>query len=125
MFFSQDVGIPGIAQLLIIIVSLLVCIGRLVESLIYRAMLPLGMASIYNGGLHSSGFRYIKKCIAIEIQGAIVFAVFVGSTFISNFDSLEILATFGVSALFDVAIGLAGMAVVVKSKSIANDIVGV
>lgn len=119
--FSVHHGIAGLVQLLVIIASLFVGIGRLIELVIYRAMLPLGMASIYNGGVHSSGFRYIKKCIALEIQGAIMFAVFIGSTFASEAIALPA----GLTEITGLALGIAAMAVVAKSKQIANDIVGV
>lgn len=122
--FTIDNSGPGLIMLLVLIVVLLVGVGRLIELTVYRSMISLGMASIYNGGVNSSGFRYLKKCIALEIQGAIMFLTLVAACYISE-NLSDFLKVSGIDMCLQIAFGLAAMAVIVKSKNIANDIVGV
>lgn len=122
--FTIDNSGSGLIMLLVLIVVLLVSVGRLIELAVYRSMISLGMASIYNGGVNSSGFRYLKKCIALEIQGAIMFLTLVVACYVSE-NLPNFLDVSGIDMCLRIAFGLAAMAVIVKSKNIANDIVGV
>lgn len=113
-------SIFSLTTLLSIIVVEVVSFGRAIELIIYESLLPLGMSSIYNGGLNSSGFRYIKKWIALYIQGAIMFlATILGYLVSTN------ISFFGNNGFGEIACALAVAAVIARSKSIANDIMGV
>ena len=112
-------GLFAITSLVSIAVVLLVAFGRAIEIAIYQAMLPLGMSSIYNGGLNSPGFRYIKKLLALYLQGAIMYiTVFIGS-------SITLIKDPVIGTLITVVVALATAMIVARSKGIANDIVGV
>ena len=114
----------SLTMLVSIIVVLCVSFGRAVELVVYQALLPLGMGSIYNGGLNSSGFRYVKKWIALYIQGAIMLIVMIlGHMIGTAWHSIPIL--YGASGLYDVVMALATAMIIARSKSIANDVMGV
>lgn len=114
-------AVPGLTIGASLIVAFIVGIGRTIRIGIYNVMFPIGVAPIYNGGVNSSGFRYIKKFVALHLQGAIMYAALVVA---SNFGVTRFnLGPF--TQLADLVIALATAAVIVKSKSIADDIVGV
>lgn len=124
LLFEGSIG--SITMLVSIVVTLFVAVGRLIELALYQALLPLGMASIYNGGLNSSGFRYIKKWLALYIQGAIMFATMILASHLGDALSTNGLARATLlSALFDIVVALATAMIIARSKSIANDVMGV
>lgn len=121
---KADLMFPAVSVLISMIVALFIGIGRVIEIAVYRAMIPLGICSIYNGGVNSSGFRYLKKYVALELQGSIMFLALVVGSLVSK----EIGSAVGgdlLGLLVDIAFSLATCAIIVRSKNIANDIVGV
>ena len=89
--------------------------GRVIEIAVRALFAPVAMANIYQGGLNSSGMRYLKKFLAICLQGAIMYAcVIVTVTIQSNIGDLE-----------GLILALVSISVMIKSKSWANDVVGV
>ena len=119
---------PSLTMLISMVVVLLVALGRMIEIVVYQALLPLGMASIYNGGLNSPGFRYFKKYLALHLQGAIMLLAVVLASSIGGFLYDEFLALGPlviVATVFDLIIALATAMIVARSKSIANDVMGV
>lgn len=119
VFLIFENGIFSLTSLISILVVMFVAAGRLIEILVYQAFLPLGMSSIYNGGLSSSGFRYLKKYIALYVQGAIMFAAMIlGHVLATAIGS-------GLGDIMDIVFSLATAMIIARSKNIANDIMGV
>ena len=92
---------------------------------------PIGMANIFEGGLNSSGMKYFKKYMAAILQGVIMCSVMIVSEKLSTalsaaygiISAIPVLGL-GTSAIF-LVLQLCTAAMIVKSKSIANDLLGV
>lgn len=74
---------------------------------------PLAIADLYSEKTRSSGFNWLKKLLAVSLQGAIIFLIIYGSAKLKNAD--------GVNAL---AVNLCTLGMLAGSKLIANEIVG-
>lgn len=120
--FLFESAVPGIAVLFATIVALFICAGRYLEIVVYTLFLPIGISSIYAGGINSPGFRYFKKLVALYIQGAVMAATLwaLSQPFVRDSALLTQIPLIGDIILIFVGVGVIG-----KSKSIANDIVGV
>lgn len=104
-----------------IIVAACISFSRAIEILAYQTFLPLAMGSIYDGGLRSPGMRYIKKWLALYLQGAVIIVVAALGGLLVR-DALNIP---GLGVLLDIAYAFVLISLLTKSKSIANDIMGV
>lgn len=116
------VVVPWLLALLAKLVVYLISLSRLVQIGVYAVFAPVGMANIYEGGMNSSGFRYLKKFMAVILQGAIIVAILVvvgklQQTVINQFGLGELLA--------GAAIGLMQLMLIVRSQTWANDVLGV
>jgi hypothetical protein len=86
-------------------------LGRIVELYVLCTFAPIGVANVFSGRGDSAGIRYIKKIIAVALQGAIMLAILVAmSTIQMQVTGLEI------------AFGFASAALVSRSRNIANEI---
>ena len=115
--------IIGIGCQAAILVIYFVIFGRTLELAIYTSLLPVGMASIYNGGLNSPGFRYVKKCFALYIQGAIIFIITILSSALTNRTGSTGNAI--INCFYTILLMFTTAALIARSKSIANDVMGV
>lgn len=125
--------LPSVTLLAVTVIAFIIALGRTIELLVYQTLLPIGMSSIYNGGLNSTGFRYIKKVIALYLQGVVMFlAAAIGALFAFNatnflnreFFSSSISATV-LSPVLDLVIAIVTVMIMARSKKIAEDVVGV
>ena len=97
---------------------------RNLEMIIRAMFAPIGVADVMHGGANSHGMRYLKDCLAIALQGAIMIGVVIAASAIMSsvlqagggFSWDLIITYFGVMGGM---VGLLG-----QSKSIAKDIVG-
>ena len=94
--------------------------ARMIEIVVRAIWAPVAMANIYQGGLNSSGIKYLKKFFAVCLHGALIFLCVVVKSNIVDImsSSVEIPAAI-------LIVELVGISVMIKSKSWANDIVGV
>lgn len=93
--------------------------GRLIEIVILCVYSPIGVANLFNstGGSHSDGLRYIKKIVAVALQGAIMYWVcLVTAQFI-------IVSSNNIEIIGNIAFMFAGCSLIGKSRRIATDIV--
>ena len=87
-------------------------LGRIVELYVLCVFAPIGVANVFSGRGDSAGVRYIKKIIAVALQGAIMLAILVAmSTIQMQVTGLE------------VAFAFASAALISRSRSIANEII--
>ncbi len=81
---NSDMGL--IVYVLLAIVPYLLCaandiiitligISRVVEFTVRSVFVPIAIADIYRGGLHSPGMRYMKKIFALGLQMAIMMGI--------------------------------------------------
>lgn len=116
-----ELVIPFVVAYGVGIVITMQCYGRLIEILARTMLAPIAMADIFSEGTKGGGFRYLRKYIAVVLQGAVIIAILVGSnaisTQISEGDTINIIAL--------IAVKLTTVTLVGKSSGIANDLVGV
>lgn len=87
-------------------------LGRIVELYVLCVFAPIGVANVFSGRGDSAGVRYIKKIVAVALQGAIMLAILVAmSTIQMQVTGLEIAFAFASAALIS------------RSRSIANEII--
>lgn len=94
-----------------------VAYGRLLEFAVRTALAPLALANMFSGGFNSPGSRYMRKLVAVALQGAVITLILHGMVLV--------MGTAGANVIAIVALFLIAASLVVKSQSIANDLVGV
>jgi hypothetical protein len=82
------------------------------------------MSDLFMEGTKGSGFRYFKKFLAVALQGAVI----IGIVFV--FQNVNAALIVNEGDILDVALGrvvisLTTVTLLLKSQTIANDIVGV
>ena len=106
----------SIVSALIEIIALAACMGRLIEVAVYLAVAPIGMANMFGEGLHSTGVKYLKKLLAISLQGVMIACVCRLGIIMTS--------TIGVGNLaIYFALSFAQVTAVFKASSWANDLV--
>lgn len=113
--------------------------GYAIELSVRISLAPIGFADLVSGGANSNGYRYLKKLIAMAMQGGIMILILAGgaaiqnvvleTTFdIENFADLIKLVipgvTVGASMLQIIGIQFATVGLLGSAKSIANDLIG-
>lgn len=106
------------------LIVLIVCLSRYLDIAVRTTFAPIGMANIFEGGLNSSGMKYFKKFAASCLHGAAMLVVVSVSALLSNANALS--GYYGVLGLGkEILLQLATCVMVVKSKSLMNDVMGV
>lgn len=122
--------VPYFGSFIVTILIKVTCWSRVVEIVVRSMMAPIAMADIYSGGTNSNGFRYLRKYLAVCLQGAFIVATLIGSAFVKgtilgggSVSSLtEFTTTYALSLLvFSFSIA----ALLTKSQGWANDLCGV
>lgn len=105
-----------LAMQIIHLILILQCVSRAVQVAIYAAMAPIGIASWFGGSIMtSSAMKYVKKMIALSIQGGLMVLIL----------QLSLSLSFGTDDLFLTFIGpLTAVGLFSKSNQIANDVCG-
>lgn len=121
--------IPTIFGLLARLSIYVVCIGRALEIIVRLALSPIAVADVFGNGLNSGGFRYIKKFLAVTLQGAVIIVIIHIMGTLNATLAIPPDNDTSVSALFGnlmkvVFVNLAGVSLIIKSQSIVNDVVG-
>lgn len=120
--------IPTIFGLLARLSIYVVCIGRALEIIVRLALSPIAVADVFGNGLNSGGFRYIKKFLAVTLQGAVIVVIIHIMGTLNATLAIPPDNDTSVSALFGnlmkvVFVNLAGVSLIIKSQSIVNDVV--
>lgn len=133
MSFGAQLGaiaillLPLLASFLLRIAVFFMAYSRVIE-MILRAMLsPMGCADVVTGGAHSGGVRYLKKMLAVSIQGAMMLAIIsVASSILAGSDIFS--GDFSITNIMFLGKYLGIMAAMVglmgTSKSIAVEVIG-
>lgn len=120
--------IPWAATLLVRVAIYFLTYGRAIEIGVRAAFSPLGCADLINGGANSNGFRYIKKMLAISVQGGIMLIVvifacnLVNSMLMDTVSSINPLDLVFIGKYLGCLMSMVGM--MAASKTIANDVIG-
>lgn len=125
--------IPYALSMVATIVILLVSYGRALEIFVRLAVSPLALADCFGQGLNSGGFRYLKKFLAVCLQGIVIVGMIyiwssISATVINNAtQGSDALVGIGkqTKAIFEIVIlnfALAGS--IIKSQQLVNDVVG-
>lgn len=129
--FLLELMIPFIVAIVVKVSIWMQCYSRLIEILVRAMLAPIAMADVYSEGIRGGGFRYLRKYIAVLLQGAIIIGILVcASALATEFalppdpDASEATATIP-NFLTQTAIQLTTLTLVGKSQNIANDLVGV
>ena len=128
--------LPWLGSQIIKLIAIGVCFFRWIEFYILTCTAPFALSDFFTEGLHGNGWRFVKNYIALALQGGIIMLAIV----IFN----GIIVTFLPSgSLVDMAVPIVGMgkaayfllmylaggaacgAVMLKSRSLAKEIIGV
>ena len=91
--------------------------SRLIQLILRIVFAPIGMSDIYTNGFGGAGGRYVKSFFGVALQGALVIV----SVGIINALSVAVAST-GLTG--STVVSLVGLGVVMKSQSLAREIVG-
>ena len=120
--------LPWAAMLICKVVIYMSVFSRIIE-LFARAMFaPIGMASIFEGGINSAGYRYFKKFVAVALQGAVIAAIVISMNQLQELilkPNNGLISSGGMVPITQCIIGFTSVTLILKSQSWANDIVGV
>ena len=67
--------LPYAASYIVSIIIIIQCWSRNINLLVRIVMAPIALADMYNDGPRAQGFMYIRKTIAVALQGAIMVAI--------------------------------------------------
>lgn len=122
MFYVSDLLIPSLLARIGQVLIVIACMSRGISIILYSMFLPIPVADVYKDGLNSKGFRYIKKLIALFIQGGIILLIVTISQTLQA--SVMINGGTVLGILYSVGLIFVSVMMIFKSQSIANDIIG-
>lgn len=76
--------IPYLAMVAANLFAKITIYSRAIELIVRTLMAPIGMADIFAEGMRGSGFKYLKKFLAVNLQGAIILAIIVAMNFFNQ-----------------------------------------
>lgn len=76
--------VPGIVMLAVSVVAKTICITRSIEIVIRAIVAPIGMADIFTEGTRGAGFRYVKKFLAVNLQGFMILIIALSMQYINK-----------------------------------------
>jgi len=130
--------IPFLFSLIIQLIMYFFVFGYALEVNVRSIMAPIGFADLISGGSNSNGMRYLKKLLALSIQGGLMILILgVGSAFcilvvdgganVNDFHAILDLIIPGYGAIKTIqalGIQLATVGLLGSAKTIANDLIG-
>lgn len=121
------VMIPYFGLFICKIVVAVVAYGRLIEIGLRVGFAPIGMADIVTSGSSGHGFRYLKKIVAVGIQGLFILGILhlYNALTVAIIPSGNGVVDSGVYTIKALAISFTTVALLVKSQSFANDLMEV
>ena len=127
LLFIIQLVFPWIVNLIIQIVVRFVCYSRIIELMIRTIFAPIAISDMFAEGQNSSGMRYLKKFLAVAIQSGVIFAI----AFVFGKVSTELMTgaidNYGFIdyTIMHLTMSFAATALIVKSLSLAEEVVGV
>ena len=123
--FSFTMLIPNLIYFLIATcVSKVIIWGRMAELGLYISIAPIAISDLVVSGTSSNAYKYIKKVLALSLQGGvIVTSVLICQRFSEMLTDITNLS-FGNFAS-SILIGVIMLKMLISSKSISEDIVGI
>lgn len=132
--------IPYVGNVVVNILASVICWSRSVDIVVRMLMAPIAMPDIFSEGTRGNGFRYLKKFLAVCLQGAIILAIVIAMNILylnivtnsiagknpgepvvfNSYDDIP--DSFFISSLI---MSFTTVTLVMRSKEWANDIVGV
>lgn len=100
------------------VILILQCVSRAIQIAIYAALCPIGISAWFSGGsiMTSTAMRYVKKLLALAIQGGIMLMILKFAALLTASDAANPFLTL---------VGpLTAVALFSKSNQIANDVCG-
>lgn len=126
--------IPFFVSLIIRLAAWFMIFSYIIEIQVRSALAPLGFADLISAGSNSNGFKYLKKLIALALQGGIMLIIMtcsaqlIGSSLLNDGETLEftianLIPTIG--NIFKImAVQVAMLGLMGSAKTIANDVIG-
>lgn len=99
------------------------CYARIIELVVRTVFAPVAIADIFHDGMHSPGVRYIKKYIAVCLQGAVIICILAITSTISA-SALSGMAGNDNFIWATLAINFSALMAILKSQGLANDVAG-
>lgn len=65
----------NIGSLAISVIAITHCITRAIQLVVYAAMSPLAISNMFGSGAFTHGIRFLKKVLAIAIQGPVIYLI--------------------------------------------------
>lgn len=138
--WSEDLGImqalgylvifllPLLGSLIAQIIIKVIAYSRLFEMFLRAACAPLAFSDFFGQGMQGAGFKFLKNYFAVAIQGIVIYVILLLLSVIM-IDVLTALVndTMGIFAFFGIyfAILFAAVSLILKSLSLAKELVGV
>ena len=117
--------LPAICAVIGQVLVIVACMSRGITFIIYGCFTPIAVADVFKDGMRSSGVRYIKKIIALALQGPVILLCVIGSRALqSSLAESTSGATGMLGAFYNLGLTFVTVMLVFKSQSFANDIVG-
>ena len=122
------------------LVVLVVAFSRVLELAIRAVFAPIAIVDIFENGTSGAGFRYVKKYMAVTIQGAVIMMILAMVGSLSGYDvtnpnqfylntvllpDASNLGYIFISGLKLIIYRIAAIGLVFKSQPLCNDIMGV
>lgn len=122
--------LPWLVTFIMRIVVYFVCYTRLIEFYLKTAAAPIALSDFFTEGIHSNGWKFVKGYIATALQGGIIMlAVVVYNGLASHIFGGSwaelITGEYGLFVIKYLALGIATIGVMLKSLSLAKELVGV
>lgn len=76
--------IPYTAMIIANLLAKITIYSRAIELIVRTLMAPIGMADIFAEGMRGAGFRYLKKFLAVNLQGAIILVIVMAMNFFNQ-----------------------------------------
>lgn len=122
-------AIPLLVSFLLKVAIFFISFSRIIEMILRAMFAPIGCADVVSGGSHSAGIRYLKRMLAISIQGALMVAVvyiageMMADIIVESFnDGIAITDLMVLGKYFGIAAAMVGL--LGTTKSLSNEVVG-
>lgn len=117
-----ELVIPYLATFAARILVTVVAFSRIIELFVRIALAPIGAVDIYNGGVRSPGFRYLRKIFAVGIQGLLILLIlWFWAALNESVGQGNSFLTPGKQVILSIAV----IGMVTRSQQWANDVAGV
>lgn len=125
-----DLFLPYVIMWLAKLMTIILCWARILELCARTIFAPIGAADLIATGTQGSGYRYLKKLLAVAIQGSAILAIFYINSILMA--SLTVGSGQGANyyinysgVFISVVLSIVSLLSVVKVSSVINDVFNV